>query len=455
MFGKKLKCLMDMTKTTNTELSVSIPVSQACISRLKNGKRKPPKTAGYISNMSDFFAKKIVKNNLKNKLNEIIKIDEQKSLKCNIETWLKSNDQIPKLNDDFELVVDNNYYYGDEGKRKAVIRFLSNASQKTDKTLLLYSDESMSWMMDKDFAIEWKTLLIKVLKNRNKIKIIHTIAREYSEIFDAVSKWIPMYLTGLIEPYYFPKLRDGIERRTLFISSNEAIISNSVGNNTESMLNIYINDSKALSSLKKEYNNYLSLCKPLLNIYTECNEEKTLNLYGESKGNIIVDSYSLSFISAPNNLIIELLNKKGLGYLKDNYLSRKQLLLDNLDNNFILDIVNVSNNFTDNIPYCFINNLFYTKDNYLKHLKNILNMLISYDNYNVMLKSDKLSSSSIFIKEDTELIIEKNDNTSVLLSNEFNIIKAFWEYYILNKNNDKNRTISILKDIINEIERTK
>ena len=233
MFSTKLKFLMELTKTTNTELADAIPVSQACISRLKNGKRNPPKTAQYISIMADFFATKITESNLLDKLHEIIKIDNNKSLKCNLESWFKSNDDIPKLNNDYELVVDNNYFYGDEGKRKAVLKFLNNASKKTNKTLLLYSDESMNWMTDRDFVAQWKTLLLSALKNDNKIKIIHTIAREYSEVFDAVSKWIPMYLTGLIEPYYFPKLRDGIIKRTLFISytilfSTESEISNKI-----------------------------------------------------------------------------------------------------------------------------------------------------------------------------------------------------------------------------------
>ena len=455
MFSTKLKFLMELTKTTNTELANAIPVSQACVSRFKNGKRNLPKTTQYIPIISNFFAMKMLNNNVTDKLTGIINMDSKKSLECNLEAWFKSNTQLPKLNNDFELIVDNDYFYGDEGKRKAVIRFLTNASQKSDKTLLLYSDESMDWMMDKDFAPCWKSLFVDVLKNRNKIKIIHTIAREYSEIFDAVSKWIPMYLTGLIEPYYFPKLRDGVIKRTLFISSNEAIISNSVGNNTDNMLNIYINDSMAISSLVKEFNNYLSLCKPLMHVYTDCNEENTLNLYGSSNGNIIVDSYSLSFISAPNDIIIEMLNKKKLGKLVGDYLKRKQFLINNLDKNFVLDLVNVTTEFSNTIPCCFLKNTFYTRKNYLKHLKNILHMLISYSNYFVILKFDKLSSSSIFIKEDTELVIEKNGNTSALHSNEINVVKAFWEYYLLKKDENKKKIISMLEEIINNLEKSK
>ncbi|MDD4387520.1 MAG: hypothetical protein PHD15_07220 [Clostridia bacterium] len=348
-------------------------------------------------------------------------------------------------------IINSTYYYGDEGKRQAVIRFLNNIKDKTNQTLLLFSDESMNWMLEEKFASNWSKLLIKVLKNGNRIKIIHTIAREYDEIFEAVSKWLPLYLTGMIEPFYYPKLRDGIIRRTLFICSSEAIISNSIGNSTDDMLNIFITDKIAVSSLRKEFYNYLELCTPLMNVTTKPSKEKINELCSLDKANVVIDSYSLSFVSTPKDIIFKALTETNNDKLISPLLVRKETLLNNLNDYTILDIINVTDIFNKTIPYSFVVGTYYTKDDYIKHLENIINMLKEYKNYNVVLKYDMLDSFSIYIKENTELMIEKNDTNTLLISREKNIVNAFWDHHLIYKKESKNKVIDKLQDIIKQL----
>lgn len=266
MFSEKLNYLMMITSTTNTELANALIVDQSVISRFKLGKREPAKDSHYFINIAKFFSHKIIKHNMQYKLSSFMNTSNEKTLTHSICEWLKNNENHISNNMFFDSAYNTTYFYGNKGKQEAVIIFLENLENKFNDTLYLYSDENLDWMLDKTFSKKWSSLLTSILKNGNKIKIIHSLSRDYSELINAVFKWLPLYLTGNIEPYYIPKLRDSINRRTLFISNNQAITATSVENNTDNMLNLYTKEPQLLFAVKEEFNNYLNISKPLLNI---------------------------------------------------------------------------------------------------------------------------------------------------------------------------------------------
>lgn len=101
----------------------------------------------------------------------------------------------------------------------------------------------------------------------NRVRIIHTVSRDLNEFLEAITKWIPIYMTGMIEPYYYPRLRDGVFQRTMFIAPDTAaVISSSVQQDTEGMLHIFLTDRAAVGALVTEYERYFMLCRPLMRI---------------------------------------------------------------------------------------------------------------------------------------------------------------------------------------------
>ena len=276
MFSEKLNYLMMVTSTTNTELAKSLNINQSVISRFKLGKRYPAKNSNYFIDIAKFFSYKIFKLNIQYKFSSFMNTTNENELTNSIYEWLKNNEISNNNNIFLNSSYNPLYFYGDKGKQKAVILFLENLENKFNDTLYLYSDENMNWMLDEAFSKKWSNLLTSILKNGNKLKIIHSLSRDYSELINAVLKWFPLYLTGNIEPYYIPKLRDSITKRSLFICDTQAIMSNSVENNTDNMLNLYITEPQALLAIKEEFNKYLNISKPLLNIqYNPAFENET------------------------------------------------------------------------------------------------------------------------------------------------------------------------------------
>lgn len=305
MTSEKLDIIMKITDTRNSALGRALSFDPSYIGRIRSGKRGIPKHMPFVEPAASYFAKNIKTDYQKKLISEIINkgkpLPEDKDLleKIILE-WLK-DDNTPKnpvesidfflhqlssgdihptrnehLNLDTTVAVSKEsstlpvFFYGNEGKREATELFLSKLCRDgKPHTLLLFSDEDMTWLYeDPIFAKRWAAYLIRLLSNGSHIKIIHTIARNLNDIIEAIQNWLPLYISGDIEPYYYPRLRDGIYHRTLFLAVDQfAITSNSIGSDTADMPNIFITEDKVLKGLKKEFDNFLAMCIPLMKIY--------------------------------------------------------------------------------------------------------------------------------------------------------------------------------------------
>ncbi|MBQ9233810.1 MAG: hypothetical protein IJ167_07235 [Lachnospiraceae bacterium] len=304
MTSEKLDILMKITDTKNSALGRALSFDASYIGRIRTGKRGIPKHMPFLEPAAAFFSKNIRTDYQKRLISEIVcggkPLPENKTALENLLTaWLKEDNpgkpdsssidlllhelssanpidmptdiyaEHPVINDERNSVSEPTYYYGNSGKREATELFLRRLCEgKKTHTLLLFSDEDMTWLYeDPVFAKKWTNYLITLLKKGSHIKIIHTINRNLNDLMEAIQKWLPLYLAGDIEPYYYPRLRDGIYHRTLFLAKGQfAITSNSIGNDTSHMPNILIEDEVALKGLEKEFNNFLCLCVPLMKI---------------------------------------------------------------------------------------------------------------------------------------------------------------------------------------------
>ncbi len=300
LFYEKLDFLMKLTNTTNSALSLYIKLDASYISRLRRGERHAPKNPDYMKAMAAYFAKTCKLDYQRKSLAEALKLPitaaSYDELAGEIANWLTDkslNDtmvvgdfltgfanfsagqapckyQTDAAADDYPQ-TDISVYYGVEGKRRGALHFLAAvAAQDKPRTLLLFSDEPTDWMTaDKAYVAQWASYMKQVLVKGNRITIIHTVSRDLDEMLSAISQWMPLYMTGLIAPYFYPKKRDGIFRRTLFIAPGvAAMVSNSIGNSVEGTANFLFRNDDVIKTFAEEFLQYLRQCKPLMQIYT-------------------------------------------------------------------------------------------------------------------------------------------------------------------------------------------
>lgn len=438
MIQDKLNLLMDFFEISNIKLAKALSVDPSLISRWRTGDRVPSTSSNHFHALGRYFESLARTERSKIKLLETMHLDlsENKYIDKNlhqiIEEWLESPsthtsnlvEQLlqriitgPVVSNDPELIkrqikalegllsgkrAKNEVLKGLEGKRSGVLLFLSEVCKQTSPiTLLLYSDEKMDWLTeDPEFYNAWSLLMFNILTSGHRIKIIHTIQRDLDEMIFAIKRWMPLYMTGAIEPYFFPKANNGLFKRTLFIAPGTvALTSTSLPEFVDSADQFIYTDKSRIESLTDEFNAFLSMCKPLMKIFTPKDFDAFVDLqkeyYGEHHDMITLSSTLHSALPDEHQKLI-----------------RKHLLRDK---------------YTEIISYS--EEMSMDPEN-LKHIDHLLQLLKTYDNYQICLyKNNTPTSLALAYKKSTGVILVKKDDPQIVFAfNHPHMTDAFESY---------------------------
>lgn len=479
-FSRKLDFLMNITKTSNSALGQKVKLDPSYISRIRRGKRNAIKNEAVITAMADYFARHCTADYQRKALSDTLKtsmaVFDTTELPSYIAKWLinekvdeikaiggflnglneinantKMPEKLPEIikQKDCSTILPKDEisaHYGVEGKRQAAEYFLLEViAQSTPQTLLLYSDEATDWMTsDREFAAKWSQLMIGVLSKGNRIKIIHTVSRDLDEMLNAIRQWMPLYMTGLIEPFYYPKKRDGVFKQTLFISPGvSAVISSSVGKSIDYAANLLIRNGDAIRAYTEEFNQYLSQCKPLMRIFTAKDKETYLDTmmeYEKEKSDTMIKTESLSLLTMPETMALAILSRIGVqsSSLNDYQRKRIKIFKNNLQTNSFVEIIprfdletikngKVKVSFSDMMNGASVH---YTQEEYIEHLEHMAHLLKTYENFHVkMIEEMPKSNYIVYAKEDLGVIVAKTSAPPVVLAvNEANLTAAFWDF---------------------------
>lgn len=306
--SEKIDFLMTLTATRSSTLARVLNYDPSYISRIRSGKRGIPTHQPFLEPASLYFARSIKEEHQKSAAASAMQLkapwpEDEKQAAEHIEAWLKgepiAEDPLARVTaslrskqkevsqQGIRQTAETRLFFGNEGKREGVRTFLEDLVQ-TGKpcTLLLHSDENMDWLTeDPAFTKIWAGLLFQIAKNGGRICIIHSIGRQLNEMWEAVQKWLPLYMTGAIEPYYYPLLRDGVYLRTTFIAQGRtALVSNSVQGQKGDPLSFLITDRHAIRALEEEFDAFLALCKPLMEVARLSGEKELKKLKKDFQG---------------------------------------------------------------------------------------------------------------------------------------------------------------------------
>ncbi len=478
-FNQRLNMIMNLTETTNRVLAQQVSLDPSYISRLRRGERNPAKNENYIKMAAGYFAQRCQAPHQQAALADAMKLDVQeipadsKQMAELIHQWLLETP--PNRKKDVEEFMDgiSQFHFkknlsqpepyfsqhllssipeaaafrGIDGKRRAVLSFLQLLQQSPQpQTMLLYSDEDLAWLIDcQVFRGQWTSMLAQAIRQGHKIKIIHSLSRNLEEMFSAIEEWLPLYMTGAIEPYYYPKTRDGIFRRTLFIApQTAAVFSSSVCSNTDSTANFLVTGTEIIEALAQEFHDYLELCRPLMLILTrEGLKQFSLNLneFEQEEGRTILLTDTMSSFSMPAEVVQSVISRWP-GAFKKELLAYQQQRAANFEQHLqryeFIEIVkypDMDEIDRDRLSVTIIKLLgagesYYTRQEYCDHLENIIRLLQKYPHYQVYLADrEEIPRALIYVKEDVGVIVAKTTSPAVTFAiNESNMTAAIWDY---------------------------
>lgn len=474
MFAERLNALMNIAEVSNTMLGRAVHIDSSHIGRLRTGTRPLPKKHDYLCAMCRYLVAHCRKEYQLNALQKLTAFDNEtmsdsEELAFYLEQWLLAAEAdfsaaTGRLISGFlrvgpgtsstcvhkeqrepsdELPKKLSYLYGNAGKRRAVEQFfLMILQEKQPQTLLLFSDENMAWLYeDPLFAARWLELFRQVILKGNRIRIIHTVSRDINELLEAVTKWIPIYMTGMIEPYYYPRLRDGVFQRTLFIApGTAAVVSSSVQQNTEGMLHFFLTDPTAINAVTLEYQHYLSLCRPLMRIVTAIDSPDFRNdLLALALAN--QDARLCCTIpplfTMPEALVQELAQAAKDDSIYSLWQSSQTVFMKILKKQRIALAVldpKVARLKPDALRPTVIgapslDSLHYSPEQYDRHIAYLHELKQQYDHLSLTFRSDILADMLLYVKDGIGAVMAKATPPAVVfVFDEPNMVNAFWDY---------------------------
>ncbi|NCB52428.1 MAG: hypothetical protein EOM54_11210 [Clostridia bacterium] len=465
MFSQRLDLLMELTGISASVLGKACALDSSHVSRLRRGSRPLPKKPSFLSAMSAYFAKRIRADYQKKSLCELMRLNawpEEKAQAAEmIELWLRGEERISQVEPILhsfiraagtsvkreeapqplrETETPRACYYGPEGKRAAVAQLFSLILRETaPQTVLLFSDEEMGWLYeDPDFAALWAQECVRVLSAGNRVKIIHAIHRDIHEMLEGVAKWVPLYMTGRVKPYYYPRLRDGVFQRTLFVApQTAAVVSGSVDRKTGGMLHAFYDDPAAVGALALEYENLLALCRPLMQIFNRERAAEFLDTYTNflcAKGDMICLGSLPTLSTMPEAVAASLQARAPESRILETRNRLASALFEYLEIGHYTELLADPPPGAADIPVPFAEllgspGLHYTREEHQAHRAHLETLKKHHKNYRLRSAGNVPDNLTLCGKDSRGILMCKNDTPNVIFGfDEPNMTSAFWEY---------------------------
>ncbi len=433
-FGERFNAVMEISEMSNIALSRKTHVDPSLISRYRSGLRSPASNPDIAEHLSSVLLKNISESGKIKSLSHLMNVPPQSIDEEAFSEWLCASE----YNNDAALVatekllgaLENHMipvhrnlsesdimllsepvsepksaYIGYEGLREAVIRFLKSAARDRAKELLLFSSQNMEWMTeDPAFLRKWALLMGECIKSGTKIRIVHNIDRHVEEMNSAIISWLPLYMSGMIEPFYSTLSTGTLFSRTLFINPGSACINASLTAGTErDAVYHYATEQSTLAELYTQFMAILDNAKPLVIVSNKDDQIITAS-------NMYVIQSSPSLISMPYEVASSfasdaLMNKwTRINELKEDLFEHRIYECITLTSP---DELQKSMPAAETIPGS--EPLYYTPETYNLHIKNMISLMNTHPGYRPVILPDlPFQNMQLLISEDSVSVIGTN-----------------------------------------------
>lgn len=329
----------------------------------------------------------------------------------------------------------------------------------------------------------WRDLLLNALNNGWYVIFLLRLNNNINRTIKFMNFVLPLMKTGRFNIYYFKKYGVFATERELYVISGIGALSCfSTNPNSEISCAFYLENKAAVDILKDYFNVLLeTYAKPLIKYYSQdINSEYCCYLteIEEDIGNRLIYNYGFSMLLLPENLYKKLIKRKNIPQCEklttlQYYKKQLNAIITNIHNYEYKDIY-----FADSIKILIKHRQFYLYtysgveiielevQDIIEFLHNIINLLKTYDNYNIAFISRnadspiKIDDCYFMVKERHSVFFEvfepsKNIPKVRLTIEEPMIVNAFNEYFndiweqIAPVNKDKGEVIEWLQNQIN------
>ena len=329
-FSERLDKVMTLLDYSNSRLAADLNVDISLISRYRSGIYHPNRNLEIRNRLADLILVRAERTGRVDDLAVWCDVEPTKLVRETLSDWLygpeenqkseiakkilysidsfKPREDFPSKIPNLPAVLEAERYWGTEGLRNAAVRFLTDTVREGGE-LLLYSDEPMDWMSsDPGFFALWASLMAACLEKDVHIRIIHNVDRGGSEMVTAIRGWLPLYISGKIEPYISGKESRSRFHHTVFLRSGKAgILGFFPAGMDESRWYDYITDNGQLDALYSGFHAMFESASPFLKTYPAYRADAFWSRYHAHNGKADAILQGLSVATMPEGLLDKML----------------------------------------------------------------------------------------------------------------------------------------------------
>ena len=280
---------------------------------------------------------------------------------------------------------------------------------------------------DLKFTKKYMMYLAFILKKGIRLNIVHDLDRPFKELMLGLEGWIPLYMTGQINPYYFKNNSNYLYSVIECVSGNSILHGECVTGNLEKCKLLVSTKKVDIKYYKENSDLLLKKATSLMNIYTPDMKDEFLKL---SNNNLnIKNKRNNILLNLPCYTISDELLDKILKHNKVNKTDRDKIFqwIRNeknninriLSNTIIIDEIKIlsENEFKNNpcildlARFYYDKKIKYTYDEYLEHIKLLKEFNNNNKNYMYRVNIKNIFNNiNIYIINKKQVIISKTNN---------------------------------------------
>lgn len=264
------------------ELAAWLNVDVSLVSKWRTGKRKLNKKSLYLKEIVRYF----ISQDKNGQFARILKVlsDEcmiepgtgSQELSVILGRWLSTYEiggEESALNNFVEAnkLKENKYYVlkGEEGAKKTKMVCLDVAIQEgADTEMMIFTQEPpLNLEIDGDYHGRWVENCLEFLKLGGKLKIIIPVMMEYRALAGILLYWLPMYLQGNTEVYFYMQgVEDTVKKQLCYVRNQCAVYRGIYENSLEGDSCTYLfTDRGILEEVNRYLDSIAGKCVPAFN----------------------------------------------------------------------------------------------------------------------------------------------------------------------------------------------
>ena len=311
--NENLDFLLGELDVNVSRMAAAIHYDASYISKIRTGKRTPSNPRTLVKDISSYIVSRFSDEKSRKDVADLIgcreeELEEKENYQELLENWMcfgssERPDYISgflKKLDEFNLdeyihvihfdklkvpsvpfqIPTSRTYWGISEMMESELDFLkATVLSKSTAPVIMYSDMPMKEMAkDPEFPKKWMFGMALMLKKGLHLYQIHNLDRSFDEMMLGLESWIPMYMTGLISPYYLKNTQNNTFLHLLKVSGSAALSGEAITGYHENGKYYLTKSRREVEYYQRRANELLKNADSLMDIYRS-EREAELNTF--------------------------------------------------------------------------------------------------------------------------------------------------------------------------------